>query len=219
MPNEKKPSQPVLPEEETAPKEPSVIRRILTRIGAVILLIAALVFAYIFLLMGEPEEDMKNGSPAPEAVITMPMSPFEAPGEANVDSLAETFGQPVLSIYQGAEMRKARIYDTAFEGGYARCVTLTYTLEDGTQFTVESIRPTSAVSLINQSGYKLDATALYALGGLNAARMENDVNICVFAQSDAAVYAVTCPKTHEEELEALLRQTMLTEPQTDTEDK
>lgn len=219
MPNEKKPSQPVLPEEETAPKEPSVIRRILTRIGAVILLIAALVFAYIFLLMGEPEEDMKNGSPAPEAVITMPMSPFEAPGEANVDSLAETFGQPVLSIYQGAGMRKARIYDTAFEGGYARCVTLTYTLEDGTQFTVESIRPTSAVSLINQSGYKLDATALYALGGLNAARMENDVNICVFAQSDAAVYAVTCPKTHEEALEALLRQTMLTEPQTDTEDK
>ena len=84
---------------------------------------------------------------------------------------------------------------------------------------MESIRPTSAVSLINQSGYKLDATALYALGGLNAARMENDVNICVFAQSDAAVYAVTCPNTHEEALEALLRQTMLTEPQTDTEDK
>ncbi|MBP3646037.1 MAG: hypothetical protein J6K55_06395 [Clostridia bacterium] len=214
MSKEKIPSQPVLAEEEAAPKEPSALRRILTRIGAALLLILALVFAYVFLLLGEPEEDAKNAAPAIENTITMPMSPFEAPGEANIESLAETFGEPVLSFYQGAEMRKARIYDTAFEGGYARCVTLTYLMEDGAQLTVESIRPTSAVSLIHQNGYKLDATALYALGGLNAARMENDVNICVFAQSDTAVYAVTCPKTHEEALPSLLRQTMLTEPQT-----
>ena len=111
-------------------------------------------------------------------------------------------------------MQKARVYDTAFEGGYARCVTLTYRFEDGAQLTVESLRPTTAVSLIKQSGSILDATALYALGGLNAARMENDLNICVFAQSDTAVYAVTCPKTHEDDLDSLLRQTMLTQPQT-----
>ena len=109
-------------------------------------------------------------------------------------------------------MRKARIYDTAFEGGYARCVTLTYAFEDGTQITVESIRPTTAVTLIRQPDYTLDATALYALGGLNAARMDNSVSVCVFAQSDDAVYAVTCPKTHQEELSSILRQTALFEP-------
>lgn len=208
------PAQPLLDEEETLPKEPSALRKLLTRIGAVVMLILALAFAYVFLLLGEPDEDAKNTTAVPEAAITMPMSPFEAPGEANMESLAHTFGEPVLSIYQGIEMQKARIYDTAFEGGYARCVTLTYRFEDGAQLTVESLRPTTAVSLIKQSDSTLDATALYALGGLNAARMENDVNICVFAQSDTAVYAVTCPKTHEEDLDDLLRQTMLTQPQT-----
>ena len=217
MPKEIKqqpPAQPLLDEEDTLPKEPSALRKLLTRIGAVVMLILALGFAYVFLLLGEPDEDAKNTTAAPEAAITMPMSPFEAPGEANVESLADTFGEPVLSIYQGIEMQKARIYDTAFEGGYARCVTLTYRFEDGVQLTVESLRPTTAVSLIKQSSSTLDATALYALGGLNAARMDNDVNICVFAQSDTAVYAVTCPKTHEEDLAALLRQTTLTQPQT-----
>ena len=93
MSKEKIPSQPVLAEEEAAPREPSALRRILTRIGAALLLILALVFAYVFLLLGEPEEDAKNAAPAIENTITMPMSPFEAPGEANIESLAETFGE------------------------------------------------------------------------------------------------------------------------------
>ena len=119
---------------------------------------------------------------------------------------------PVLALAQGPEMKKARIYDTAYEGGYARRVTLTYAYEDGTTLTAESIRPTAAATLLKQAGYSLDATALYALGGFNAARMENDLTICVFAQSDTAVYAVVCPKTHEEELASALRQTALIEP-------
>ena len=193
-------------------RPPSLFRRVAKRVGTVLLIVLSLVFAYLFLLLGEPDEEAKNASRLPEEVIQMPMSPFEAPGESNIVNLADTFGYPVLSLYQGVQMRKARIFDTAFEGGYARCVTLTYAFEDGTQLTVESIRPTEAVGLIGQEGYTLDATALYTIGGLNAARMENDVNICVFAQSDTAVYAVTCPRTHREELASILRQTMLVEP-------
>ena len=202
---------PELAQEESV-KQPSALRRILSRVGAVILLILALVLAYVFLLMGEPEADSKDAASPPEETILMPMSALETPGEANVENLAETFGYPVLALDQGVEMEKARIYDTAFEGGYARRVTLTYAMEDGTLFTVESIRPTMAATLLKQDGYSLDATALYALAGFNAARMENDLNICVFAQSEAAVYAVVCPKTHEEELASVLRQSMLVEP-------
>lgn len=193
-------------------RPPSLPRRILKRVGVTLLIVLALVFAYLFLLLGEPDEEAKNAAGFTEETIQMPMSPFEAPGESQVEDLADTFGYPVLSIHQGVQMRKSRIFDTAFEGGYARCVTITYAFEDGTQLTVESIRPTAAVTLIDQAGYTLDATALYALGGLNAARMENDVNICVFAQSDTAVYAITCPQTHREEFDSLLRQTLLVEP-------
>ena len=73
MPKEKIPVQPALAEEENAPREPSALQRLLTRIGTAVLLVLALVFAYVFLLMGEPEEDAKNAAPAAENVISMPM--------------------------------------------------------------------------------------------------------------------------------------------------
>jgi len=207
------PEQPLLPGEELPQKQPSVIKRFLLRVLAVVMAVLALVMCYLFLLMGEPDEDAKLAADAPaEAAITMPMSPFEAPGESNVQNLADTFGEPVMALYDGPEMRKARIYDTAFEGGYARRVTLTYTLADGQQLTVESLRPTSAVTLIKEDGYKLDASALYTMGGLNAARMENSSTICVFAQTDTAVYAVRCPASHAGELSGLIKQSMLVEP-------
>lgn len=206
MPEQK----PVTDEEEV--RKPSPFVQLLKRIGLGILLMLALVAAYLFLLLGEPEEEAKYAAPISEEVITMPMSALDVPGEADVQYLADTFRQPVLSIGSGVSMQKARIYDTALHGGYARRVTLTYAFEDGTQLLVESMRPTSAVSLLKQSGYTLDATALYSLGGLNAARMDNAAQTCVFGQSDTAVYAVICPASHADELANLLRYTSLTAP-------
>lgn len=140
------------------------------------------------------------------------MSAVETPGEADVQSLADTFGQPVLSLYGGLSMQKARIYDTAFEGGYARRVTLTYAFEDGTLVTVESLRPTSAVTLLSLPGATLEGQTLYALGGLNAARMDDGQTSCVFAQSDTAVYAILCPAGHQEDLASITRYTTLISP-------
>lgn len=207
------PEQPLLPGEELPKKEPSVVKRFLLRLITVAAAVLALALCYLFLLMGEPDEDAKLAADLPaEAAITMPMSPFEAPGESNVQNLADTFGQPVMALYGGLTMQKARIYDTAFEGGYARRATLTYTFEDGQQLTVESLRPTSAVRLIKEEGFTLDAAALYTLGGLNAARMENSSTLCVFAQTDTAVYAVRCPASHADELSGLIKQCTLIEP-------
>lgn len=206
MPQQK----PVTDEEEV--RKPSAMVRLLKRIGLTVLLVLALVAAYLFLLLGEPEEDTKYVDPPAEETITMPMSALDVPGEADVQYLADTFSQPVLSIGSGVVMQKARIYDTALDGGYARRVTLTYAFEDGTQLLVESMRPTAAVSLLKQRDYILDATALYSLGGLNAARMDNASQTCVFGQSDTAVYAVICPATHADELVNLLRFSSLTAP-------
>lgn len=203
-----------LTEEDISVRQPSKLARFLKRVGLAVLLVLALVFAYLFLLLGEPDEDAKYIQPVAEETITMPMSALEVPGEADVQSLADTFGQPVLSFGQALKMQKARIYDTAFEGGYARRVTLTYTTEDGSTITVESLRPTAAVTLLKAGGYQLDASHLYTLGGLNAARMDNESTCCIFAQSDTAVYAVICPLSSAEGLTGLLRYTMLVAPQT-----
>ncbi len=212
-PQEPMPAQkPVTDEEEAPPKTPSRARKLLVRALLCLLLAAALVFAYLFLLLGEPDEDAKYAVSQPQAQITMPMSALETPGDADVQSLADTFGQPVLSLYGGLSMQKARIFDTAFEGGYARRVTLTYAFEDGATLTLESVRPTSAGELLDQRGYKLEAQTLYTLGGLNAARMDNSQQSCVFAQNDVAVYAVVCPASHAGDLPALLKTTTLTAP-------
>lgn len=208
------PQQQKLTDEEIVEKQPSKLARLIRRVGMLVLLALALVFAYIFLLLGEPDEDAKYVKKPMEESIAVPMSALDIPGESNADYLAETFGQPVLSLGQALPMYKSRIYDTAFEGGYARRVTLTYTLEDGQQLTAESIRPTSAVTLLKQDGYKLDGSTLYTLGGLNAARMDNDSACCIFAQTDTAVYAVIAPLNCAEELPSLLRYTMLVAPET-----
>ena len=206
------PQQTKVTDEEIVEKKPSPAVKLLKRIGLAILLVLALVFAYLFLLLGEPDEDAKYLEKTAEETIAMPMSALDIPGESNVEYLAETFGQPVLALGQALPMYKSRIYDTAFEGGYARRVTLTYTLEDGQQLTAESIRPTSAVTLLKQEGYKLDGSTLYTLGGLNAARMDNSSACCIFAQSDTAVYAVIAPLSYAEELTTILRYTMLVTP-------
>lgn len=209
---DKLPQQRPVTDEELEERKPSLIGRIFKRIALGVLLILALVFAYIFLLLGEPDEEAKYTVPPVEETITMPMSALDMPGETDVQKLADSFGQPVLALNQLLTMYKSRIFDTAFEGEYARCVTLTYTFEDGQQLLVESMRPTDAVVLFKQDGYTLDASALYTMGGLNAARMENETQICVFAQSDTAVYAVTCPVSHAEDLTNLLRYTTLVAP-------
>lgn len=216
VPEQPLPQQQPLTDEETVEKKPSRVVQLLKRIGLGVLLVLALVFTYLFLLLGEPEEDAKYQQRKQEESISMPMGALEAPGGSNVELLADTFGQPVLSLGQGMAMQKARVYDTAFSGEYARRVTLTYAFEDGQLLTVESIRPTAAATLLDENGYRLDASSLYTLGGLNAARMDNDASSCVFAQSDVAVYAVICPRSHANELEGLLRYTMLIAPSTDS---
>ena len=177
-----------------------------------VLLVIALVFAYLFLLLGEPDEEAKYVDLPDEELITMPMGALEIPGEANLQNLANTFGQPVMALYGGPALERARVYDTAFGGGYARRVTLTYAFDDGTQLTVESIRPTSAITLLG-GGYSLSVRSLYALGGLDAARMDGGGQICIFGQSDTAAYAVLCPEGHESDLNSLLRQTTLIAPE------
>lgn len=208
------PEQMPVTDDVTAAKKPSGIKRVLKIILTTVMLVVGLVFIYLFLLLGEPSEEVKNAAPAPtEAKIDMPMHAIESPGDSNVQSIADTFDAPVLTLY-GSElsMQKSRIFDTAFQGGYARRVTISYTFDDGSLLLLESIRPTSAISLLSSSDYSLQSGKLYTLGGMSAARMDNDTQLCIFSQGEGVAYAVTCPQSHAEDVTILLRQTTLTNP-------
>lgn len=61
----------------------------------------ALVFAYIFLLLGEPDEEAKYVDLPDEELITMPMSALEFPARPTLQNLADTFGQPGYGVYGG----------------------------------------------------------------------------------------------------------------------
>lgn len=204
--------KPVTDEEETeAP--PAKWKILLKKIFLGLALIVTIVFVYIFLLLGEPEDDTQQLQDVEQEKIVHSISPLEVPGETDAANIAQTFGQPVLSMYPGVlPMEGARIYDTAFEGGFARRVTLTYTLSGGEQLLVESIRPTEAISLMGGSGFHLDGNRKYSIGGVDAAWMDNGEIIRVFGQADQAAYCITCPISYEEELTQLLRSTLLTAP-------
>ncbi len=205
------PQQKAIDDDAPAPVKEPWWKKPLKRVLIILLTVLALVFAYIFLLMGEPEEDMQATQVPKPQPITMPMNALEAPGEANVPTLAETFGEPVLSLFGNAlPMQRARVFDTAFNGEYARRVTLTYSLEGGAELIMDSIRPIEAISLLG-GDYLLQADRLYAMAGMDAARMQNDDTIILFGQSQTAVYAITLPRAHENQLEALLKQTLLVE--------
>lgn len=128
--------------------------------------------------------------------------------------MAATFGKPMMVLYgDGLALQKVSLYDTAFQGGYARRATLTYAFADGQLLTVDSIRPTAAAALLGGKDFSLRVDGMHALAGMDAAWMESGKSICVFGKSDQAVYAVTCPSAHEAELSALLKQTTLLQPQ------
>lgn len=185
----------------------------LRRALMVLLVAVALVLGYLFLLMGEPEEQMDTAAVQPTAQpITIPMNPLDAPAGASLPSLADTFGQPVLGLRTGdITLSRARVFDTAFGGEYARRVTITYLLPDGAELLVESIRPIDAITLLG-GDFNLQADRLYAMAGLDAARMQNSDQICVFGQGAGAVYAITMPRTAEFQLETILKQTLLVSP-------
>lgn len=205
--------KPVTDEISTIPRS-SKLKKFFKRVGIVILIALALVLIYIFLLLGEPENTAVDAPPVREEVIHVPMAALEMPDGGDLGVLAASFGQPLLALYGDFALQKSNLSDTAFQGSYARKATLTYQLEDGHIITVESIRPTTAVSLLqNGNNSTLRVETLYTLAGLDATRMDTSNTITIFGKSPDAVYAIHIPTTNANQLSALLKQTTLVHPQ------
>lgn len=190
-----------------------VVRRVLVALG----ILLALSMVYVFLLMGEPDEDdqLTAQTAVQEEAIRVPIAASEVGGNADLNPLAVNFGKPVLALYgSNLTLQKATLFDTAFNGGYARRLQLIYAFADGQTLMVESVRPTAAVALLGSERYSLSMDSLYSLAGMDAVRMESDTLVCMLTRSLDTAYAVVCPKEHEAELGALLKQLSLMQPAT-----
>ena len=207
------PTQRPVTDDAPPPPPPSKWKRALKLAGAALLLLLALAFAYVFLLLGEPEDMMEAQPAVQEDTIRVPMTAVDAQPDADMSTVAASFGKPMLMLYTDqAALQGVRLYDTAFEGSYARRAAFRYAFPDGAVLRVESYRPAASVAQLMDTRYTLRVDRLYSLAGMNAVRMESDGDICVLAQNDEAAYVILCPRTHADALDALLRQTALLRP-------
>ncbi len=196
------------PELKPPAKWKAVLKKILILLGIVL----ALAFLYVFLLMGEPDDDdeMLLQLTNQEELIQMAMTGQELAGDVDVGAAAVSFGKPAMELRGGVlPLLKASLYDTAYHGGYARRLTLTYQFPDGQVLTVDSIRPAGAVALLEDPGYAIRVDILYTMGGLDAVRMDSANYIRLAAQGTEAAYVVHIPVAHEDQLLDLLRYTGL----------
>ena len=196
------------PEVKPPAKWKAVVKKILIVLG----LLLALAFLYLFLLMGEPDDDdeVLLAQSAQEEIIRMPMTGQEMTAGADLTSAAVSFGKSVMELRGSVlPLKKASLYDTAYRGGYARRLTLTYQFEDGQIMTIDSIRPPGAISLLEDTAYVIRVDALYTMGGMDAVRMDSDSYIRLAASGTDAVYVVHFPVSHEEQLTDYLRYTGL----------
>jgi hypothetical protein len=193
------------PEKRPPAKWKAVARKILL----VLLLILALAFLYLFLLMGEPDDDdetMLEQTMAQEEIIRMPMTGQELSGTVDVTAAAVSFGKDAMELRSNVlPLLKAALYDTAYQGGYARRLTLTYQFPDGQIVTVDSIRPAGAITLLTDPDYTIRVDTLYTMGGLDAVRMDSDQYIRVAAQSEDAAYVIHYPASHADQFADYLR--------------
>lgn len=201
--------------DEPVARPPARWKAMLKRVLAILGLILSLALVYVFLLIGEPEEDtqLSQQTQAQEEIIRVPIAATQMDGTADLNALAVNFGMPVLTL-QGAPvtLQKASLFDTAFRGGYARRFQLTYAYPTGETMLVESIRPTAAVSLVARGSYSLNVAQLYTLGGMDAVRMDSGDAVLLMARGLDAAYAVTLPKAYADTLATLLKQCVLMQP-------
>ena len=196
------------PEQKAPAKWRIVAKRILIVLG----LLLALAVLYVFLLMGEPDDDdeMLLKQSSVEEIIQMPMTGQEMTGNVDVNAEAVSFGKDAMELRGNVlPLQKATLYDTAYAGGYARRLTLTYAFPDGQVMTVDSIRPPGAITLLTDASYGIRVSEIYTMGGMDAVRMDSDDYIRIAAQGRDAVYVVHMPKAHEKQLLDLLRFTGL----------
>lgn len=197
-------------------KHPKLARIIRSVLIALLALFLAGVF-YVAVVLGQPQPDnsridIRQNQPL---LAASPAVNISTEDELNV--LFDHFPVPVLSFLPGSglTLQSGVSGDVAFEQGFARTATLTYTVDWNGQvltLTVQSIYPARALALIPKADYRIAAVAGQPLAGLPSVRMENGDTIRLHTQASDALYVLTVPKAAAGDLAALTRSLQLVSP-------
>lgn len=170
-----------------------IVRAVLTALLAVVLI----ALFYVAVVMGHPQDD---GAVIVEAATDQPLlgdaDPVIIVSEADMGSLLNAFPAPVMQplagsplLFGGGECRSV-----PYEDGFARVATISYRTEGGAAFTVQSIYPARALTLVGKDGFTIDGRTGQSLSGLRSVRMESNEQIRLYAQGQEALYVVTTAK-------------------------
>lgn len=195
-----------------AEKKPSLWRKIVRWVVTALVAVLLIAAFYIAIVLGQPQENeaaiqvdmdqpLLNASPA----ITIAE-------EARLGEIAAVFPVPVLQAMSGSGLTfvSGVSSDLAYEGGFARRVTLTYRTPAGQDMVVESIYPARALELMGKGDYHMAAVAGQSLAGMQSVRMENGSRIRLHAQSETGLYVVTVPAMEASEMAEITRSLQLT---------
>ena len=195
-----------------ADRKPSLPRKILRKTAMALAALMLLGAFYLAVVLGQPQE----GDPPVQADRNQPLlsaSPAVTITEdSRMNELTGPFPVPVLCAVSGGNLTLVSgvSCDVAYEGGFARRITLTYQTPAGQQLLVESLYPARALSLMGKGDYHMAGVAGQPLAGLQSVRMENDDTIRLHAQSETGLYIVTAPRMDSSDLAALTRSLQLT---------
>lgn len=193
-------------------KKPSLVRKLIR--AAFALLAAALLVGafYIAVILGQPQEN--------EAAVQVDMNQplLSASPAVNINDPAlmnlveSSFPVPLMRPVEGSGLTLVSgvSCDVAYEGGFARRVTLTYQTELGKTMTVESIYPARALELMGAGDYHMAGISGQALAGMQSIRMEDGQSIRMHAQSGTGLYVVTVPMVESSELAGMIKSLQLT---------
>ena len=206
-----KPSKPTKPPR----KRWTRLKKILLRIGGVMLALVLAVAFYLAVIMGQPDTQGLEGGAAPaEQALRAAEPAYQIQEEGQVQALIDQYPAPALSFHElpGLSFVSGRSYDQAFEGGFARRLELVYQNAGGQSVVLESIYPARAFDLMSREGYALNTLTQTALAGQPAVVMTGEQGVRLHTQGEEAIYILTAPVLAAEELAQITRATTLTLP-------
>ncbi len=207
-PRQATPSQKPIDDDAPSVAEVPRWRTIVKKVATVLLVLLALALAYVFLLLGEPDEEATQSAAPPAEVIRVPIQAVEITDKQQLGQLAASFSEPVLTLEELLPLSKATLFDSAYQNGYARRLSLLYTMEDGSLLQLDSIRPDGAVTLF-EGRYTQRVDEPYSFAGMSAQRLDAGDHSLFLTRAGGVCYAVSVPASQLQQARELLKYCVL----------
>lgn len=182
-------------------------KKALKAILATLLTLLVVAVFYLAVILGQPQAD-------PDAVVISTNQPvLTASPAVTLSSASQLTGMlqafPVPALYAAdtasLTLNGGTSYDMAYEDGFARILTLSYTTEAGARVEVQSIYPARALDFVPKGDYHIGQVAGQSIAGLESVRMENGQSIRLHVQAAEGIYVLTVPTMTADELAGVTR--------------